>query len=132
MNNRSVLSINDIYTRMTRRITIPPLLCSLLLALSVPALRLSVEAQGDVIISEFMADNATTLADEDGQFSDWIEIHNPTLNPINLLGYSLTDDPGLLTKWEFPAVTIPAGGYLLVFASYKNRVKPGEIGRAHV
>ena len=29
------------------------------------------------VISEFMADNDTVLADEDGDFSDWIEIHNP-------------------------------------------------------
>ena len=34
------------------------------------------------VISEFMADNNTTLADEDGQFSDWIEIYNPAAAAI--------------------------------------------------
>ncbi len=29
------------------------------------------------LITEFMASNDSTLADEDGDFSDWIEIHNP-------------------------------------------------------
>src|SRR5688572_28032039 len=42
------------------------------------------------IISEFMADNGNTLADQDGAFSDWIEIHNPTPNTVNLDGYYLT------------------------------------------
>ena len=73
------------------------------------------------ILSEFMADNQRTLADEDGQFPDWIEVHNPGATPINLAGYFLTDDPGQLAKWAFPSVALPAGGYLVVFASGKNR-----------
>jgi hypothetical protein len=72
-------------------------------------------------ISEFMPDNARVLADQDGHFSDWIEIHNPGDSAINLAGYYLTDDPQLLTKWRFPSVTLSAGGYLVVFASGKDR-----------
>jgi hypothetical protein len=88
-------------------------------------LLLSLAAQEDVIISEFMADNASCLTDQDGQFSDWIEIYNPTLSSINLEGYSLTDDPGVLTKWTFPAVTLQPGAYLIVFASGNDRANPG-------
>ena len=33
-----------------------------------------------------MAANNTILADEDGDFSDWIEIHNPDPAPLNLAG----------------------------------------------
>lgn len=76
---------------------------------------------GGVIISEFMAYNVRTLADEDGDFSDWIEIHNPTTNTVNLAGYFLTDDPERFTKWAFPSVTLAPQGYLVVFASGKNR-----------
>ncbi len=76
------------------------------------------------VISEFMADNNSTLADEDGQFSDWIEIHNPTAAPINLSGYFLTDNKSDPTLWPFPSVALPAGGHLLVFASGKNRANP--------
>ena len=43
-------------------------------------------ANANPVISEFMADNQSTLADEDGQYSDWIEIHNPTAAAINLSG----------------------------------------------
>ena len=60
------------------------------------------------VISEFMADNDTVLADEDGDFSDWIEIHNPAGSEVDLDGYFLTDKASNLDKWRIPAVTIPA------------------------
>jgi hypothetical protein len=78
------------------------------------------------IISEFMASNDRTLRDVDGQYSDWIEIHNPDAAPVNLAGWYLTDDARNLTKWQFPAVTLSPGGYLVVFASDKNRRDPAE------
>ncbi|MDB4724116.1 lamin tail domain-containing protein, partial [Akkermansiaceae bacterium] len=61
------------------------------------------------VISEFMAANDTVLADEDGDFSDWIEIHNPDGSEVDLDGYFLTDKASNLDKWRIPAVTIPAG-----------------------
>ncbi len=76
-------------------------------------------------ISEFMASNDTTLADVDGDFSDWIEIHNPDPTAVDLAGYHLTDDPADPTRWGFPAVTLAAGGRLVVFASGKDRTDPG-------
>ncbi len=82
-------------------------------------------AEGGVIISEFVASNST-LADEDGELSDWIEIYNPTSTAANLAGYSLTDDASLLTQWVFPAVTLLPGEYLVVFASGKNRAAAGS------
>src|SRR5678816_282696 len=38
-------------------------------------------------ISEFMADNQSTLKDEEGDNSDWIEIHNPNEFSISLDRY---------------------------------------------
>ena len=48
----------------------------------------------DLVINEFMADNDNVLQDEDGDYSDWIEIHNVSSNAINLNGWYLTDDIG--------------------------------------
>ncbi len=73
------------------------------------------------IISEFLASNNSVLADEDGSYEDWIEIHNPTAAAVNLNGWHLTGNAAELTKWKFPAVSLPAGGYMVVFASNKNR-----------
>ena len=75
-------------------------------------------------ISEFMASNDVTLTDEDGDFSDWIEIVNSGDSDASLEGYFLTDDSTDLTKWTFPAVTLAPNEYLVVFASSKNRVDP--------
>src|SRR5688500_7698905 len=71
-----------------------------------------------------MAANSGALADEDGTHSDWIELHNPELAPIALAGWYLTDTASNKTKWQLPSVTLPAGGYLLVFASNKDRRNP--------
>ena len=40
-------------------------------------------------ISEFMAANESTLADMDGDFTDWIELYNPTDATIHLEGYAI-------------------------------------------
>ena len=76
----------------------------------------------DVLISEIQASNNTTIADQDGDYSDWIEIHNAGRDTIDLGGWYLTDDSDDLTKWQFPGVTLDPDEYLLVFVSGKNRV----------
>lgn len=75
-------------------------------------------------INEFVADNARGIRDEDGKNSDWIEISNAGMTPVSLGGWSLTDDPLRLRKWVFPAVSIPAGGYTLVWATGNDRTNP--------
>ena len=77
-------------------------------------------AASTVRINEFLASNNNGLADEDGSFSDWVELHNFGTEPVSLDEWALTDDPAVLTKWEFPPTTIPAGGYVVVFASGKK------------
>ncbi|MEY4691727.1 MAG: hypothetical protein RIT19_2052 [Verrucomicrobiota bacterium] len=77
-------------------------------------------------LSEFMASNTRTLKDETGQFVDWIEVFNPSDAPLDLRGWSLTDDAGDLTKWRFPATNLAAGGFLVVFASGADRRTPGS------
>ena len=42
----------------------------------------------------------------------------------DLNGWHLTDDPGNLTKWTLPAIPITSGGYVVVFASGKDRSDP--------
>jgi len=71
-----------------------------------------------IVINEFMAANDSTIADGNGQYSDWIELYNNSGAAVDLTGWFLTDDPDDLTRWPFPAgVTLDAGEYLLLFAS---------------
>ena len=83
-------------------------------------------SRADPFISEFMAANTRTLADVDGKFPDWIEVHNPDGAAVSLGGWYLTDDAKDLKKWQFPEVSLPAGGYLVVFASDRNRRDPRD------
>lgn len=72
---------------------------------------------GDLVINEFMASNDATVADQDGEFDDWIELYNNGVSPIDLEGYFLSDDAGELMKWAFPAgISIEANGYLTIWA----------------
>lgn len=81
-----------------------------------------------VVLSEFMAINGGTLTDADGDTPDWIEIYNPSATTVvDLAGWHLTDDPADLTRWTFPSVEVPPHGFLIVFASGKNRTDGGEL-----
>ena len=83
-----------------------------------------VRAADGVMITEFLAGNVSTLADEDGEFSDWVEIYNSGTNSVNLIGYYLTDSTADLRKWRFPALSLGPFQYAVVFASGKNRALP--------
>jgi hypothetical protein len=71
-------------------------------------------------ISEFMASNRLSLRDGDREAPDWIELHNPNNDPLDLTGYGLSDDPSAPMKWVFPEVIVPPSGYLIVFASGRD------------
>ena len=71
-------------------------------------------------------DQPNSLHDELGNSPDWIELYNGFC-PVNLNGWSLTDDPNRLRKWVFPSKTLPASGYLVVFASGRNTNVFGQL-----
>jgi hypothetical protein len=81
-------------------------------------------AQEPVFINEFMANNATGLLDETGDRQDWIELRNTSASPVNLTGYYLTDTASNLKRWRIASGSIPANGYLVIFASGDNRQTP--------
>jgi len=119
-----IRSLNRTFARIRRRNVIAP-------STKRPAfeqledrrlMSLALMTPGQPIISEFMAINDTGLQDADGDRSDWIELHNPTPSDVNLDGYVLTDG---LDRWRIPAVTLPSGGYLVIFASNKDRAVAG-------
>lgn len=70
-----------------------------------------------ILVNEFMADNATTIADPNGEFDDWIELYNPTANSIVLTGKYLTDKKDNLTKYQFTQqnLMLNPNEYLLIW-----------------
>jgi len=75
----------------------------------------------DLRLNEFMAANAGSSRDDDGDSSDWIEIYNAANSDINLDGWFLSNDPTQLRMWRFPAVSMQPFSYLVVWASEKDR-----------
>jgi len=76
---------------------------------------------GGPLISEFMAINRTALQDFEGNYSDWIEIHNPTTEAVDLTGWKLRDGNN---EWTFPAMSLGPDEYRLIFASGKDLRDP--------
>ncbi len=95
------------------------------LALAFLATRLCA-APPPVIISEFMAENNGFLLDSFGNASDWLELQNTTGSPIDLQGWSLTDDAADLEKWILPAVILPPFGTRLIWASSADLRDPAK------
>lgn len=76
---------------------------------------------GQVVqINEVCSKNKSLIADQDGDYSDWIELHNTSGQEVDLEGFHLSDDPDEPHKWTFSSVLLPENGFLLVFASGKN------------
>ena len=57
------------------------------------------------------------LGDDPTLYPDWVEIHNPTAAPLNMAGYYLSDSTTNPLKYQFPEVTIQAGGFLIIWAA---------------
>lgn len=71
----------------------------------------------DLVINELMAVNDTTVADQDGEFDDWIELYNNGTSTIDLSGYFLSDDPSDPALWTFPdGTTLAPDDYLIIWA----------------
>ena len=94
--------------------------CLLLVGRQIYATSIS-EDPDDLVINEFVAANVTGLTDEDGDYSDWLELYNPEIYSLDLSGYGLSDNPVEPFKWTFPDINIGSKGILLLFASGKNR-----------
>jgi len=74
-----------------------------------------------IVINEGSNKNYSTVADEDGEYEDWIELFNAGSTTVDLFGYSLTDNSTTPTEWTFPHYNLDPGEYLIVFCSEKNR-----------
>ena len=67
-------------------------------------------------ISEVMSSNKSTLLSDNGDFPDWIELHNRSSEPVSLSGLFLSDKQENRFLSPLPEVTVPGDGYVLVFA----------------
>ncbi len=89
-------------------------------------LRNSGAEPGVITINEIMSASQAVLPDASGAFCDWAELYNSGGFTVNLGGWFLSDDPADPQKWQFPAVELNPGEYLVVFLSGKD-TSSGEL-----
>ncbi len=92
-----------------------------LLRLLLPLFLVPGLVRSDVVINELQSSNASTLLDEDGDASDWIELLNRGTETVDLAGWGLSDRADNPWKWTFPSIVLAPGQHLLVWASGKDR-----------
>ncbi len=72
---------------------------------------------GDLVVNEIMAQNTATVTDANGEYEDWIELHNNTNTTLSLDNLFMTDTNTNLIKWQFPiGTTVEPNGYLTIWA----------------
>ncbi|MFN0031705.1 MAG: lamin tail domain-containing protein [Flavobacteriales bacterium] len=84
-------------------------------------LTVSVATHAQIVINEASNKNYSTIADEDGEYEDWLELYNAGTEAVNLVNHALTDDPAVPDKWLLPAVILQPGEFFFVYCSGKDR-----------
>ncbi len=110
---KSRMNLSSVFEKISKKMVrcVGKSLCGFLLTLCANY------ALADVYISEFIADNKSSLLTADGEGSDWIELHNDGTTEADISGWYLTDDSSNLTAWMIPSGTVIApDGYLIIFA----------------
>ena len=82
-----------------------------------------------VIINEILASNVRDYPEmhDFDDYTDWIEIHNPSSQPFTFNENFITDDLGNPFKWKFPdGIVIESEGYLIIWADDYNDI-PNQI-----
>ena len=87
----------------------------------------SLSGIAQVLVNEYSASNLESFLDSYGRTEDWIELHNPSDDIIDLSGYFLSDKENNPTKWSIPEGTsIDARGFLVFYCSGRDLVNNGE------
>ena len=84
-------------------------------------LLLTVQANSQVIINEFQSSNDMTIADEWGDYDDWIELYNPSNEDVNIEGLVLRNGGHV---WGIPtgdaSTLLHPGDYFLIWADHEE------------
>lgn len=69
-----------------------------------------------IVINELQASGNSVIADEFGEYDDWIELFNAGNTPIHLGQMFITDKTDFWNQWRLPNVTLEPGQFFLLWA----------------
>ena len=109
----------DTHTTFSKKSTFASILgvveLQMIIVLLCMFISLSVDAQ--IYINEVMSSNSSVIADNAGEYDDWIELYNSGSQPLDLNGYYISDNLSNPEKHQFTSsISIPANGYLIIWA----------------
>jgi hypothetical protein len=81
--------------------------------------------ESSIVINEVMPQNSSYVADQNGEYDDWIELHNNSSLSFDISGYYLSDKKSDLSMWKIPAGTTISGNGYLVFWIDKDSTQAG-------
>lgn len=81
-----------------------------------------------VVINEVCSNNFAAQRDENGDYPDCIELYNPSKEEISLDGYFLTDNEKIPDKYSLEGISVPAGGYILVYLGRESGLRISKEG----
>ena len=114
-----------------RRANRPSVLVALATSFVISVAAATTNADGQVVLSEFLAANANSDRDEFSRTSDWIELANIGSEAVELEGWALSNDSAHRSRWVFPARRLDPGGYLVVRASGRDERSEDPNGELH-
>jgi gliding motility-associated-like protein len=92
------------------------------------SLFLVISGFSQVIINEYSCSNRNITTDFFGDNTDWVELYNAGASAADISGFFLSDNNNNMSKWQIPAgVSVPAGGYQMVFLSKRDTFVGGEL-----
>ena len=81
-----------------------------------------------VIINEVCSNNFVAGQDENGEYSDCVELYNPGTEAFSLDDCFLTDDVKELNKYSLEGLSVPAGGFVLVWLQKEDGLRISKDG----
>lgn len=89
----------------------------------------TVVTDAPLLITELLLGNASSLPDEQGIYSDAIELYNASESSIILSDYFLSDDPQDRFSYRLPDVELAPDTYLVIFCDGENYIS--QTGQIH-
>ncbi|MFN8864694.1 MAG: CotH kinase family protein [Flavobacteriales bacterium] len=86
------------------------------------------DSPNQIVINEVQSLNTATLADNAGEYDDWIELYNSGTNAVYLGNSYISDEPLDWNKWRLPNVTLDPGDFLLLWADSDAEQGPLHLG----
>lgn len=105
------------------------------------ALLLCLPGRAALCINEIMQSNVDCLMDDRHDYPDsWVELYNPSSQPVSLSGYSLALSAGGAEDYQLPSnVSVEGHSHIVIFCDKENtgmhtsfRLEPGKGGEVHL